>query len=337
MKNIVNIISLMLISLSALSCSQQKDSVYKKTMPLMDTVVSISVVSDAKDAAEKAIDASFEKIDRFGNLINFYAENSELSEINRNAGIQKIKVSPETLDLIEKAVAVSEKSGGAFDPTIGPVVKLYDFMNKKKPTHDEVGSALRLVNYRDVMIDKTGKTVFLKKGGMMLDLGGIAKGYAADLAVASLIRSGIRAGLVSIAGDIRTFGLKPDKKPWAIGIKNPRQTSEKDELIATIGLSDKAISTSGDYERYFMEDGKRLHHLLDPKTGYPATACRSVSIVTDRAVNTDAFSTAVFILGPEKGMTLARELGMGAVIIDSSGTRYLTDNIKEILTFEKGT
>ena len=336
MKNIVNIISLMLISLSALSCSQQKDSVYKKTMPLMDTVVSISVVSDAKDAAEKAIDASFEKIDRFGNLINFYAENSELSEINRNAGIQKTKVSPETLDLIEKAIAVSERSGGAFDPTIGPIVKLWDFLNKKKPTDEEIRRALPLVDYRNVIIDKTDATVFLKRRGMMLDLGGIAKGYAADLAVASLIKSGMQAGLVSIAGDIRTFGLKPDKKPWAIGIKNPRQTSEKDELIATIGLSDKAISTSGDYERYFMEDGMRLHHLLDPKTGYPATACRSVSIVTDRAVNTDAFSTAVFILGPEKGMTLARELGMEAIIIDSSGTRYLTDNVKEQLTFEKG-
>ena len=336
MKNIVNIISLMLISLSALSCSQQKDSVYKKTMPLMDTVVSISVVSDAKDAAEKAIDASFEKIDRFGNLINFYAEKSELSEINRNAGIQKTKVSPETLDLIEKAIAVSERSGGAFDPTIGPIVKLWDFLNKKKPADEEIRRALPLVDYRNVIIDKTDATVFLKKRGMMLDLGGIAKGYAADLAVASLIESGMQAGLVSIAGDIRTFGLKPDKKPWAIGIKNPRQTSEKDELIATIGLSDKAISTSGDYERYFMEDGMRLHHLLDPKTGYPATACRSVSIVTDRAVNTDAFSTAVFILGPEKGMTLARELGMEAIIIDSSGTRYLTDNVKEQLTFEKG-
>ena len=303
----------------------------------MDTVVSISVVSHATDAAEKAIDATFAEIDRFGNLINFYDEKSELSEINRNAGIQKIKVSPETLDLIEKAVAVSEKSGGAFDPTIGPVVKLYDFMNKKKPTHDEVGSALRLVNYRDVMIDKTGKTVFLKKRGMMLDLGGIAKGYAADLAVASLIRSGIRAGLVSIAGDIRTFGLKPDKKPWAIGIKNPRQTSEKDEIIATIGLSDRAISTSGDYERYFMNDGKRVHHILDPRTGYPATACRSVSIVTDKAVNTDAFSTAVFVLGPEKGMILIKELGMEAMIIDSNGTRSLTDTIKEKLSFEKST
>jgi thiamine biosynthesis lipoprotein len=155
--------------------------------------------------------------------------------------------------------------------------------------------------------------------------------------VASLIRSGIRAGLVSIAGDIRTFGLKPDKKPWAIGIKNPRQTSEKDEIIATIGLSDRAISTSGDYERYFMNDGKRVHHILDPRTGYPATACRSVSIVTDKAVNTDAFSTAVFVLGPDKGMILIKELGMEAMIIDSNGTRSLTDTIKEKLSFEKST
>jgi len=196
MKNIFNIISLMLMFLSALSCSQQKNSVYKKTQPLMDTVVSISVVSEAKDAAEKAIDTSFEEIDRFGNLINFYAEKSELSEINRNAGIQKTKVSPETLDLIEKAIAVSERSGGAFDPTIGPIVKLWDFLNKKKPADEEIRRALPLVDYRNVIIDKTDATVLIKKRGMMLYLGGIAKGYAADLAVAFLIKRGMQAGLV---------------------------------------------------------------------------------------------------------------------------------------------
>lgn len=331
-------ISLIIIILltAAFSCSPGKGTVYKKTMPLMDTIVSITVVADSKDAAEQAIEKTFAEISRFSDLINFYSDKSELTEINRNAGIRPVKASPQTIEVIEEAVLAAEKSGGAFDPTIGPIIKLWDFLNKKKPTEIEIARALPLVNYKDILIDRADSTVFLKRKGMMIDLGGIAKGYAVDLAVESLKKEGIRSGLVSIAGDISTFGLKPDKSPWTIGIKNPRQTGEKDELMAKIRLSDKAISTSGDYERYFIFEDKRYHHLLDPKTGMPAYGCRSVSIVTDRAVDTDAFSTAVFILGPENGMKLVRKMGMDAMIIDSSGTIHMTDAIKETITLEKG-
>ena len=327
---------ILILLTSAFSCSPGKDSVYIKTMPLMDTIVSITVVADSKAAAEQTIEKAFAKISRFGDLINFYSDKSELAEINRNAGLQRVKVSPETLDLIEKAVFAAEKSGGAFDPTIGPIVKLWDFLNKKEPTEIEIAQALPLVNYKDILIDRTAATVFLKRKGMMIDLGGIAKGYAADLAVELLKREGIRSGLVSIAGDIRTFGMKPDKKSWIIGIKNPRQTGEKDEIIAKIRLSDKAISTAGDYERFFLGTGKRYHHLLDPKSGYPAELSRSVSVIAERGVMTDGFDNAVFILGPEKGMRLIKEMGMDAMIIDSSGTLHMTDAIKEIITIEKG-
>jgi thiamine biosynthesis lipoprotein len=333
-RNIVLLIVFLLCTV--FSCSSGKDSVYKKTMPLMDTIVSITVVADSKDAAEKAIEKTFAEIGRFGDLINFYSDKSELAEINRSSGIQAVKVSPETLDVIEKAIFVAEKSGGAFDPTIGPVVKLWDFLKKKKPTEIEIAQALPLVNYRDILIDRAANTVFLKRKGMMIDLGGIAKGYAADLAVESLKKEGIRSGLVSIAGDIRTFGMKPDKSPWIIGIKNPRQTGEKDEIIARIRLSDKAISTAGDYERFFISEGKRYHHLLDPKSGYSTELCRSVSVIAEKGVMTDGFDNAVFILGPEKGMKLVKEMGMDAMIIDSSGTVLMTDAIKEYITHEKG-
>lgn len=303
----------------------------------MDTIATITVVSDGKEPAEKAIDAAFAEIARFGDLINFYSEKSELAEINRNAGVQKTVVSPHTLAVVEKAVAAAERSGGAFDPTIGPVVKLWDFLNKRKPTDEEVKRALPLVDYRNVVIDRQDAAVFLKKRGMLLDLGGIAKGYAADLAVNTLKNYGIRSGIVSIAGDIKTFGMKPDNTPWVIGIKNPRQTGEKDGVVATLRLNDKAISTSGDYERFFIEDGVRYHHLLDPKTGYPAMTCRSLSIIADQTVDTDAYSTAIFVLGPEKGMILARELGMETVIIGNDGKRHLTEAIKEKISFENGT
>jgi len=330
----ISLIILILLT-AVFSCSPGKDSVYKKTMPLMDTIVSITVVAESSDTAEKAIEITFAQIGRFGDLINFYSDNSELAEINRNAGVHSVKVSPQTLDVIGKAVSAAEKSGGAFDPTIGPIVKLWDFLNKKKPAESEIVKALPLVNYKDILIDRADSTVFLKRKGMMIDLGGIAKGYAVDLAVESLKKEGILSGLVSIAGDIRTFGMKPDKRPWIIGIKNPRQTGEKDELVAKIRLSEKAISTSGDYERYFISEDKRYHHLLDPKTGMPASGCRSVSIVTDRAVDTDAFSTAIFILGAVKGMKVVKEMGMDAMIIDSSGTIHMTDAIKEKITLER--
>lgn len=332
-----NALLIMFISLTALySCSPGKDSVYKKTRPLMDTVVSITVVAQSKDAAEKAIEKAFTEIGRFGDLINFYSDTSELAEINRNAGIHSVKVSPETLDVIGKAVYTAEKSGGAFDPTIGPIVRLWDFHSKRRPTEVEIARALPLVNYKDILIDRAAATIFLKRKGMLLDLGGIAKGYAADLAVESLKKQGIRSGLVAIAGDIRTFGIKPDNSAWMIGMKNPRQTGAMDEIFARIRLSDQAISTAGDYERYFLHEGKIYHHLLDPKSGYPAELCRSVSVIADKGVTTDGFDNAVFILGPDKGMQLMKEMGLNAIIIDSSGALHMTDAIKDRITLEKG-
>jgi thiamine biosynthesis lipoprotein len=331
--SLIVLTSLMLTAL--LSCSAQKESMYKKSMPLMDTIVSITVVCESKEQAEKAMEQAFTAIDHISNLINFYSDTSELSAINRNAGISETKVSPETFGIIEEAIYVADTSEGSFDPTIGPIMRLWDFADKKMPSVTEVRHALPLVNYRDIIMNRKTSTILLRKKGMMLDLGGIAKGYAADTAILSLIKKGMSSGLVSIAGDIRTFGLKPDKNPWTIGIKNPRQTGNRDEIIAKVRLIEKAISTSGDYERYFIAEGKRFHHLIDPKTGFPAATCRSVSVVTDKAVYTDAFSTAIFVLGPEQGMKLAKDLGMDVLIIDSYGTMHSTDGLKGKLSFEK--
>lgn len=300
----------------------------------MDTFVTITVVSDSADKADKAIVDAFSTIERFGNLINIFSDKSEVSSINRNAGIREVKVSPETLNVIEKAIYVSEKSEGAFDPTIGPIMRLWDFYKKIKPSEPEIRKNLMLVNYKDIIINRDKSTVFLKEKGMLLDLGGIAKGYAVDLAVINLKQNSINSGIVAIAGDIRTFGLKPDEKPWNIGIKNPRRKNNSDEIIAKIRLSDKAISTSGDYERYFLINGERFHHLLDPKTGYPAGCCQSVSIITDNGAFTDAFSTAVFILGSEKGLKLAQEMDMDAIIIGNNGIIFATPGLKGRLEIE---
>ena len=317
------------------SCSANRLSAYKKSKALLDTFVTITVVAASQDMADKAIEDAFDIIEKFGDLVNFYSDKSELSAINRNAGIREVRVSPETLDIIEKALFVSEKSGGAFDPTIGPEIKLWDFLKKVKPSDAEIRKNLPLVNYKNIIIDRTKSTVFLSRRDMLLDLGGIAKGFAADLAVQSLKQKGISSGLVAVAGDIKAFGLKPDKKPWIVGIKNPRQKSNDDEIIARVPLSDKAISTSGDYERYFIMDGKRFHHLLIPKSGYPANTCQSVSVIADQGVMTDAFATAFFVLGPEKGLALAKEMGMDVMIIDSKGALHTTPGLQGKLTIER--
>ena len=317
-----------------ISCGSDRPSVYKKTKPLMDTLVTITVVTNSARDADKAIESALSVIENFGNKINFFSDKSELSAINRNAGIKAVRVSPDTLGVIERAVFISEKSGGAFDATIGPEIKLWDFHKKIRPADEEIKRNLPLVNYRDIIVDHDKSTVLLRKKGMVMDLGGIAKGYAADLALADLKRAGIVAGVIAAAGDIRAFGIKPDGKPWNIGIRNPRQKSDADELIARARLTNKAVSTSGDYERYFIEDGRRYHHLLDPKTGYPAGLCRSVTVISDSGIFADGFSTAVFVSGPDKGMQLAKEAGADAIIIDSDGNIRTTPGIKGMVTFE---
>ncbi len=317
------------------SCNSNKLSTYKKSKALMDTFVTITVVAESRETADKAIESAFDVIEQYGDLINFFSDKSELTAINRSAGIHEVRVSPETLDTIEKAVYVSEKSDGAFDPSIGPEIKLWDFFKKIKPSDAEIRRNLPLVNYKNIIIDKGKSTVFLKKKDMLLDLGGIAKGYAADLAVQDLKQKGIIAGIVAIAGDIKAFGLKPDKSPWVVGIKNPRQKSSDDEIIARVPLRDKAISTSGDYERYFIMDGQRYHHLLIPQTGYPGYACQSATVIADKGVTTDGFDNALFILGPEKGIELANKLGVDAIIIDSKGAMHTTAGLQGKLTIEK--
>ncbi|SPQ00423.1 ApbE-like protein lipoprotein [Candidatus Sulfobium mesophilum] len=334
MKKKILILCCVLFPVFFVSCGKAKPSIYKKTKPLMDTLVTITVVSASEEEADKAIEKAFSVIGQFGNKINFFSDKSELSAINKNAGIAPVKVSDETMGVIERALFISEKSGGAFDPTIGPEIRLWDFYKKVRPEDAAIKKNLSLVNFRDIILDHSKSTVLLKRNGMMLDLGGIAKGYAADLALASLRQDKIAAGIVAAAGDIRAFGLKPDGTLWNIGIKNPRQKSEADELIARARLTNKAISTSGDYERYFMDNGRRFHHILDPKTGYPASQCRSVTVISDSGIFADGFSTAVFVSGPEKGMELVRQAGVDAVIIDKDGGIHTTPGIKGMVTFE---
>ncbi len=310
--------------------SCQREGLYRKSAVLMDTVVTITVVSDNPERAEGAIDEAFKEIKRLEGIVNFYSEESELSLINRNAGIRPIKVSEDMLDILKKSIEVSDLTGGAFDVTTGPLTRLWDFQKGIVPDEREIKNALKYVNYREIVIDERSHTVFLKRKGMLIDLGGIAKGYAADRAADILRKSGIRSFLIAIAGDIRAEGLKPDGKPWMIGIKHPRAEG----IIATLPLTDASISTSGDYERFFFINSKRYHHILNPFTGYPSSSTGGVTVITDRGYLSDSLATAAFVLGPEKALPMIERLGYKAVFITEEKKVYEAGKI-EGLKFQR--
>lgn len=319
-------------------CSAEKERIHKKSAIAMDTVVTLSVVSESSGKAGKAMEAAFKELKKLEFYFDPNLADSDVSKINSGAGLAPVKVSPETIDVISKAVYVSEKTDGAFDITIGAVSRLWDFHKKTKPDEKTAKKAVQFVNYKNIIINKKKQTVFLRKKGMAIDVGGIAKGYAADKAVEALKQEGVKSGLVAIAGDIKAFGLKPDLKLWKVGIQNPRQKGRDDEIIAAADLADSAISTSGDYQRYFIEEGRRYHHVLDPGTGYPADYCISVSIFAQEGAMADAFSTGVFAMGNEKGIKLLDSLGFDAVIVDKKGKMIMTPRLKgriEIIEYKK--
>ena len=309
------------------ACSSSTERIFKETRNSMYTVVSITVVSHTENQAKKAINASFAELDRVACLLNFYSDTSEISLINRQAGEKPASVSKDTLDIIEKAIYVSEETEGAFDVTVGPLVKLWDLKNEVIPDAKSVEEKRQIVGYKNIIVDRVASTVFLKVKGAQIDLGGIIKGYAVDKVVEMLHQNGIRSGVIAVGGEVRSLGKKPDGESWTVGVQNPRQKGPDDQVIATIELSDKALSTSGDYIRFFERDGVRYHHLLDPKTGAPSRQCGSATIIADDNTTTDGFSK-LFILGPEKGLLVAKKLGFDVLYIDCNGRIIMSDGFK---------
>jgi thiamine biosynthesis lipoprotein len=318
---------LVLISLAA--CAPE-ESTYRKSSIIMDTLVTITVVSDSRQEAEDALEAAFDEIRRLEELLSFWTEDSEIAAIYQNAGVRPVRVSPETLEVVERSLHIAEKTGGAFDPTVGPVMRLWDFREKRMPAKKEIEGKLGLVDYRKVVVDREDSTVYLEAKGMSFDTGGIAKGYAVDRAVEVLKERGMESGLVAIAGDIRGFG----PRKWRIGIRDPRGEGDED-VMAVLELKDRAVSTSGDYERYFALEGKRYHHLLDPETGLPARGVWSASVIAGEAVLTDGFSTGIFVMGPDRGLALLESLGMEAVVVAEGGDAHTTSGIRDRITWQK--
>jgi thiamine biosynthesis lipoprotein len=305
-----------------LSCSSHdKKSPVEKSRFLLDTLVNISVYDQKCPVkkAENAIDRAFDLMQALEAKTSVHIDTSEVARIVQKAGQEAGEVSEETIQLLKQSVEISRQTEGLFDVTIGPVKDLWGFSGTsfRVPDSVEIRSVLSRVNYRDILFENG--TVMLRFSGMEIDLGGIAKGYIIDRAVASLEEAGIRSGIVEAGGDLRIWGSHPYRELWKIGIKHPRGNGN--DLIGVIQTKAISIATSGDYERYFMQDGKRYHHLLDPRTGYPATGCVSVTIVSEDAVFADAYATAVFIMGPEQGMKFIEQTGEieGVIIFEQAG------------------
>lgn len=297
-------------------------------MKLMGNRFEITVVADDNQWANDMIAAAVAEIQRIEKLLTTFSTTSETYLINENAGIVPVVVCTETLELIKRSLRISKLTQGAFDITYGSVDKrLWNFDKTMTALPDPTlaRQAVKLIDYRNVLIDDSASTVFLKEKGMRIGFGGIGKGYAAEKARQLLQEKGVQSGIVNASGDLTTWGLQPDGKPWTIGIAHP---DAADHPFSYMEISDMAVATSGNYEKYVLIDGVKYSHTIDPRTGMPVTGIKSVTIICANAEMADAMATPVTIMGIEAGLYMVNQLkGVGCIIIDDNNRIFTSDNI----------
>jgi FAD:protein FMN transferase len=302
----------------------------------MGTRCTIAALHTDRGQVEQAFNRAVAEIDRLDAMMTTWTATSEVSRINAAAGNgQVVAVSPETYDVLDRSKWIGDASGGAFDITIGVFKGLWKFDEDNDgslPRRADVRARLPLVNYRDLILDPSFHTARLARAGQSINLGGIAKGLIVDRAVAKLRDSGLTDFLVQAGGDLYAAGRHGDR-PWIVGIQDPRAGGGKarsaDTSFALISLENSAFNTSGDYERFVIKDGKRYHHILDPRTGYPVTHTRSVTVLASTSFVADTLDTAVFVMGAEKGMQLIRSLpGVEAVIVDARNQLHVSPGLE---------
>ncbi|KAA9040935.1 FAD:protein FMN transferase [Ginsengibacter hankyongi] len=303
--------------------------VFKKGLRLMGNHFEISVVSNDEAWANLRIDEGVQEIQRIEKLLTTFNEESETSLINRYAGMAPVTVSRETFDLIERSLRISRITQGSFDISYGSIDKRlwnFDINMKALPDKETAKKMVRRINYRNIILNDENCTVFLKEKGMRIGFGGIGKGYAAERARYIMKLSGVESGIVNASGDLTTWGLQPDGKPWTIGIANPNSSNE---LFSYINVTNMAVATSGNYEKFVMIDGKKYSHTIDPRTGLPVSGIKSVTIITLNAEIADAMATPVMIMGIKAGMHLINQMkDIEAIVIDDNNTVYASDNIR---------
>lgn len=291
---------------------------------IMGTRIAVEVWADTKEQGDAAIEAVLADMRRIDREMSTYKPDSEISKVNAEAAKHPVKISRELFDLLTQALEYSRLTEGAFDITYASVGYMYDFRRHVRPDESQIERALPGVNYRHVILDSKAQTVKFAREGVRIDLGGIGKGHAVDSGIRILQQRGLSHAVVTAGGDSRIIGDRFGQ-PWVIGIRHP---DRKEEVIARIPLEDAAISTSGDYERYFDEKGVRYHHIIDPKTGQSASKVRSATVIGPTATRTDGLSKTAFVLGAEKAIEIYNRLdGIDAIVVKPDGQVLYTKGL----------
>lgn len=294
----------------------------------MGNAFEISVVHENADWANERIEEAIEEIRRIEKLLTTFSDDSQTNLINRNAGIQAVKVDKEVFDLIQRSLKISELTQGAFDITYGSIDKSlwnFDLSMKTLPDTETARQSVRLINYKNVILNEQYSSVFLKEKGMRIGFGGIGKGYAAEKAKALMITKGVKSGIVNAAGDLTTWGTQPNGKSWTIGIADP---NAKQHTFSALNISNVAVATSGNYEKFVVIDGKKYSHTIDPKTGLPVAGIKSVTILSPNAEIADAMATPVMVMGVKVGLNLINQIqGIACIIVDNHNKIFTSKNI----------
>lgn len=297
-----------------------------KNSYVLGTLISLRAFGNK---AEKAVNEAIEKLNDIDDKMSVFKEESDISKINSKAGVTPQAVSKDTYFVVKNAVEYSQILEGTFDPTIRPLVKLWNIGNDKEtiPKKAKIEEALKLVNYNDVILDESNCTIMLKNKYQALDIGGIAKGFAADEVRDIFHKQKVKSALIDLGGNIFALGSKDDGTPWRVGIQNPFES--RGDFVGILSVKDKSIVTSGNYERYFMKDGQRFHHIIDPKTGYPSQSkIISATIISDNSIDGDGLSTGVYILGINKALKIIEAIeGIDAIFITEDKKVYTTSGI----------
>jgi FAD:protein FMN transferase len=301
---------------------------FKQVERLMGNTFEFTVVGNDKTLAYQKIALAIAEIKRIEKLFTTFDENSQTNHINRMAGIAPVKVDREVFELIKRSLKISAVTDGAFDITYGSIDKrLWNFDNTltRLPDAETAKNMVRLINYRNVILDEKDCTIMLKEKGMRIGFGGIGKGYAADRAKAVLVQAGVKSGIVNASGDLITWGLQANQQPWTIGIAHP---DDARAAFSWLNISDLAIATSGNYEKYVLINGKKYSHTINPKTGMPVTGIKSVTVISPYAEIADAMATPVMVMGVQAGLNLINQINyLGCIIVDDNNKIYSTKNI----------
>ena len=289
----------------------------------------LSVVAADEQWANEQIDVGIQEIQRIERLLTTFNDQSETNRVNANAGIMPVEVSRETFEIIRRSIRISELTQGAFDISYGSIDKRlwnFDAQMTALPDKETAKKMVRLINYRNIILDDEKCTVFLRDKGMRIGFGGIGKGYAAERAKQVMKLNGVESGVVNASGDLTTWGLQPNGKQWTIAISNPNAAHE---AFSYMNISDMAVATSGNYEKFVIISGKKYSHTINPRTGLPVTGIKSVTIITTNAEIADAMATPVTIMGINTGLDLINQMkNIEAVIVDDNDKIYTSRNIK---------